>query len=133
MCVLTCACELGGEAGEGENPKQAPRCQHRAWNGARSRELRDHDLSRSRMLNRLSTLRCPCLVQTPGPCYLSPCGVQPQTTAPELVSAFPRVPLPNSARANITAGTLLHPHIPSRIILAPPDVTTSSRKPSQIL
>ena len=37
-----------------ENPKQALRCQHRAWCGARSHEPWDHDLSRSGMLSRLS-------------------------------------------------------------------------------
>ena len=33
---------------------QAPSCQHRARRGARTHELRDRDLSRSRTLNRLS-------------------------------------------------------------------------------
>ena len=33
---------------------QALSCQHRAWHGAWTRELRDHDLSRSRTLNQLS-------------------------------------------------------------------------------
>ena len=36
------------------NRLQALRGQHRAWRGARTQGLRDHDPSRSRMLNRLS-------------------------------------------------------------------------------
>ena len=39
---------------EGENPKQAPHCQHRARRGAQTHEPRDRDLSWSRTLNRLS-------------------------------------------------------------------------------
>ena len=52
-------------AGEGEGKRerdthriwsrlQAQSCQHRAWHGARTHELTDHDPSRSRTLNRLS-------------------------------------------------------------------------------
>ena len=37
---------------------QAPRCQHRARHGARTHELRDHDLSRSRRLS-------DCAIQAP--------------------------------------------------------------------
>ena len=33
---------------------QTPSCQHKARRGARTHEPRDHDLSRSQMLNRLS-------------------------------------------------------------------------------
>ena len=38
---------------------QAPSCRHRAPRGARTREPRDHDLSRSRRLKRLSHPRAP--------------------------------------------------------------------------
>ena len=37
-----------------ENPKQGPHCQRRARCGAQTHKPRDHDLSGSRTLNRLS-------------------------------------------------------------------------------
>ena len=45
-----------GRERETQNPKQAPGSKLSAeqWRGVRSRELQDHDLSRSRMPNRLS-------------------------------------------------------------------------------
>ena len=44
---------------------QAPSCQHRAWRGARTHKLWDHDLGQSRMLNRLSHPAAPvtCIFQ----------------------------------------------------------------------
>ena len=47
--------ECKGEEAEREgteDPKQAVHCQQQAQRGARSHELRDHDLSQSWMLNR---------------------------------------------------------------------------------
>ena len=41
---------------------QAPSCRHRAPRGAQTHELRDHDLSQSRMLNRLSHPGAPRMV-----------------------------------------------------------------------
>ena len=40
----------GAGEGQGENPKQPPHCQHRAWPGAQSHELWDHDLSQNKEL-----------------------------------------------------------------------------------
>ena len=44
------------------NRLQALSCQHRAWRGARTHGPRDHDLSRSRPLNRLSHPGSPVLI-----------------------------------------------------------------------
>ena len=47
----------GGAEKEGDRIQsrlQAPSCQHRAWHGAWTRELQDHDLSWSRTLNPLN-------------------------------------------------------------------------------
>ena len=47
--------ETGGVGVGGiEDLKQSPYCQHRAQSDARTHEPRDHDLSQSWMLNRLS-------------------------------------------------------------------------------
>ena len=54
---------MNGEASEREGDAefrlQALSCQHRARHGARTHRLGDHDLSRSRTLNRLSHLGTP--------------------------------------------------------------------------
>ena len=55
-------CVSGGRGREREGTedlKKALRRQHRARRGARTHELRDHDLSRSQTLNRLSLAGAP--------------------------------------------------------------------------
>ena len=44
---------MGRERGR-QNPKQALHCQHKAQHGAQTHELRDYELSQSRMLTLLS-------------------------------------------------------------------------------
>ena len=59
-----------------QDPKQAPRSQHRARCGARTHELRDHGLSLSWTLNRLSH------PGTPGMCFLKPLILQSHWVSP---------------------------------------------------
>ena len=66
---------------------QAPSCQHRARRGARTHELRDHDLSGSRTLNRLSHPGAPridqcvqnTVLQGEGDTRWDRCHVEPAT------------------------------------------------------
>ena len=55
MCVCVYKCAREGQRGGGRgNPKQVPRCQHRARGGAQTHQPGDHDLSpeiKSQMLN----------------------------------------------------------------------------------
>ena len=53
-----------GRERKGENPKQAPNCQHRSPCGAQTHKPWDHDLSQSQILNRLSHPGTPacCLI-----------------------------------------------------------------------
>ena len=54
----------GGAEREGENLKQALRCQHRAWHRTQSHKPWDHDLSRNQESDAQLTEppRCPCRV-----------------------------------------------------------------------
>ena len=54
---------------ETEDPKQAPRRQHRAPRGVQTHEPRDHDLNRSLRLNRLSH---PGVPEISGPLIVCP-------------------------------------------------------------
>ena len=49
LFILRESVSRGGTERERENPKQAPRCQHRAWHEAWSHEPWDHDLSRNQV------------------------------------------------------------------------------------
>ena len=75
---------------------QAPSCQHRARRGSQTHRLRDHDLSRSRTLNRLSHPGTPRSTVLDHTCLRDVGklmrGWQFQTIAPALLSLKPTLP-----------------------------------------